>query len=365
VLRFLRCISFGKEESGDTVILPGDVTWKYNGERWAKVPDLNNPPIIIAADQTEVRDRAYVGSTATRITFEQGYLRRIGCESFRNSNLEAITIPESVTHIETRAFAHPYVPEFNKWGDLLEINLNSGLKVIEPEAFAGSAVIDLTIPGTVESIGYAAFGDCRHLRTVYFEAVESELFIDNQAFGGCNRLHSLCFMGGDIVFTPGSLHVATRTDSMYVSLPSYGNLYIENNSGKTQVNTNDPGSIVNFLHEIFCTAQQGDNVDFRNSSWEYDGKEWYKCPVKPHYPWNEPSNNPIIIGKGVTEIADGAFAGSKATAVTFEEGSTLRRIGAEAFRGVPPQHPTHLKNSHNWCTKQVPTNIPFIALNPR
>ena len=111
--------------------------------------------------------------------------RRIGEEiplEERNSYLEKIHLPASLTHIGKGAFA--------ECGELLSVKLPAGLLSIGPSAFLDCWQLEkITLPGQLRVIGPGAFQGCINLYRVKMgKAVES---IGPDAFSDCESLESI------------------------------------------------------------------------------------------------------------------------------------------------------------------------------
>ena len=97
-------------------------------------------------------------------------------------NVKKVTIPASVTEIESFAFA------FSQIGDVT-FAPNSNLKTIGPNAFAhNQAIKQITIPKSVESVGVQAFTECDSLESVTFENDNKCELLDQKAFYHCSAL---------------------------------------------------------------------------------------------------------------------------------------------------------------------------------
>lgn len=91
------------------------------------------------------------------ITFDGG-ISKIGADAFRDcSNLTSVNIPNGVTIISTNAFANSY--------DLKDVSIPDGVTIIGSHAFQLTNIENITIPETIEYIDPWAF-DIYALQTV-------------------------------------------------------------------------------------------------------------------------------------------------------------------------------------------------------
>ncbi len=81
---------------------------------------------------------------------------RVG--DFRCRSLTGVQIPDTVTEIESMAFAD--------CSDLVEVVLSENLQFIGLAAFSGCGIRELVIPASVQSIGMAAFAFCKELERI-------------------------------------------------------------------------------------------------------------------------------------------------------------------------------------------------------
>lgn len=99
--------------------------------------ETNYSGSIIIPSQVDYKGRSFL-------------VKRIGDSAFRNSAIESVTIPSSVTSIESNAF--------QKCSELSKVTLNEGLVNIYDAAFYGCKKLDeLTIPSSVKYIRSLAF----------------------------------------------------------------------------------------------------------------------------------------------------------------------------------------------------------------
>ena len=112
------------------------------------------------------------------ITFD-GNITTIGFYAFYNSNLESITIPESIISIGEAAFAF--------CSNLKGITIPDGITSIEFMAFFRcSNLKNITIPESVTSIGDLAFANCKSIESITIP--QNVTTISEGTFHGCQSL---------------------------------------------------------------------------------------------------------------------------------------------------------------------------------
>ena len=136
-------------------------------------------------------------------------LKYIGDRAFRGMNLTEITIP-NVTYISDYAFAG--------CKRLSKISLPESCEYIGPGAFSGcSALTEIDIPDNVMTIGNWAFDDCENLSVVNLPKGLKEL--DCSAFSGCNAFTSyICLPQGMTSFS-GRFYQSFNTVRCLAPLP--------------------------------------------------------------------------------------------------------------------------------------------------
>lgn len=108
---------------------------------------LNN---IDLSTVVSIGNRAFEGCSSLEAVDLSSNIQQIGYEAFRNTAIEAISIPASVTAIGSEAF----------YGctKLSNVSLSTGLVSIAYRAFYGcTSLEEITIPATVNNIGAGAF----------------------------------------------------------------------------------------------------------------------------------------------------------------------------------------------------------------
>lgn len=117
----------------------------------------------------------------TSLVFKDG-TRGIADSAFLASNLESVTIPDSVTNTG--------VAVFNKCKSLKSVTIGNGLQSIDNETFLDcTSLTDVTIGNNVTSIGDSAFYNCSSLASITIPDSVTE--IGDKAFSICSSLESV------------------------------------------------------------------------------------------------------------------------------------------------------------------------------
>ena len=145
-------------------------------------------------------------------------------EMFTNTtNLGKITLPDTVTNIDTNAFSG--------CSSLSYIRFSGGLTNIGESAFSNcSALTVLLLPDRLKTIEKCAFSGCSSLKDLFFPA--SLTSIGSNAFSNCVKLVNLEYLGKTNSLSNSSNNVFSNS-----SYPT--NLYLPNvEAGKTNDFTN-------------------------------------------------------------------------------------------------------------------------------
>ena len=143
------------------VVIPEGVT--HIGERWFRNTGVES--VALPASITVIEREAFRGcKNLRRVAFAEGSrLEKLGSECFREAGVERVVIPKSVTEILGRAF---YVCK-----DLKKVTFEKGssLQNIGAESFYMTGLKRVAIPKGVTVIQCDAFCGCRSLKEVTFE----------------------------------------------------------------------------------------------------------------------------------------------------------------------------------------------------
>ena len=132
---------------------------------------------------TNIDTSAFEGCSYLQSVTLSTNLIAIGSSAFKGcASLESISIPNSVTHIDTSAF--------EGCSYLQSVTLSNNLIAIGSSAFKGCASLArITIPNTVTNIDTSAFEGCSYLQSVTLST--NLIAIGSSAFKGCGSLERI------------------------------------------------------------------------------------------------------------------------------------------------------------------------------
>lgn len=183
---------------------------------------LNNLKQAVMKNGVSVleKDMFYNCKNLESVSFEDVSLKTISSGTFKNcENLKNITLPETVTKIDTYAFENcknleqmqiPSKTEiigrsaFNGCTSLQKISIPSSVKTIESWAFAETGLKEVILHDGLETIKSSAFRSCLSLKKIRIPKTVSKL--ENQALGIMDE-------GNKMKVIPGGFTVEGYTNS--------------------------------------------------------------------------------------------------------------------------------------------------------
>lgn len=212
------------------------------------------------------------------------------------------------------------------------IVIEEGVTAIGTYAFADFVVAELTIPGTVESIGQGAFLRCRELTELTIS--EGVKTLTGESFSGCSNLTtvylplSLVDYGNSEVFAFGDC--GSITDVYYAGTKSQFTMYLGTNL------FSETATIHYTTVPLPVGGSLTDSVD-----WVLDGEYTLTITGNGAMPDYEHSNDTpwadfrmdikaIVLDEGITHAGDYAFQYCSNN-LTLSLPSTLESIGDHAF----------------------------------
>ena len=325
------------------VTIPASVT-TIGDEAFSNCSGLNTLTFADGSHLETIGESAFSGTALSGTLNLPASLISIGEAAFATTKITAVTIPASVTSIEKYAFSGCSQLSSLTFAD------GSQLETIKDEAFKNTAIEGvLTLPASLTSIGWAAFGATK-ITAVNFPV--SVTTIGQQAFDGCSNLATLNFADGSQLETIG-IKAFIRTalsgnlDNLPASLKSIG---VKAFSELAITAVTIPASVTTIEDEAFLLCNSLATLTFAdNSQLKTIGNNAFKgtaisgelnnLPASLESIGNAAFNGlaitGVVIPASVTTIGDYAFSGcSSLAALSFADGSQLKTIGKEAFKGT-------------------------------
>ena len=265
------------------------------------------------------------GSISGSISLPDG-LTEIPSNAFYQSGISSVTIPASVTSIGNSAFGRSSL-------ETIVFSDGSKLQSIGQQAFTYTAIKEITLPDTLQSIDRNAFFSCNSLETVTIRG--GDLEIGESAFQAC---HSL-------------VNVSIKTDSLRIGSSAFYNTGltgIELPKGTTSIGGSAftgtrlasirIPSTVTSMDFGFPSTLREITVDSDNTKYLSDGNVVYEIVQSG----DSTTYKLVFIGYGVTDLvmkagttdmsADVFRSHSSLQKVVFSEGFPIG-IGYTAFQG--------------------------------
>ena len=283
---------------------------------------LGNTTATVVKDQTTDKS-VYSQYTTVTIPASVTYnnytypVTTIGSEAFKNcSNLQSVTLPNSITSISTDAFYY-----CTKLGS---INLPEGLLSIYTDAFRYCNLTSVTIPSTVTSISNNAFQG-NPLTSVVWKPKTCSIGSDGNApfYSTSSQITSFTF-GDEVEKIPAYLCKNMSLLDTIVLPPSVNSLGIYAFMGCTSLKSINLPATQKTLPEGFlrgCSSLEHIELPATLTTIKTDA--FYSCS----------SLKEINLHEGITEIYTDAFRYCNLTSVTIP--STVTSISNSAFQGNP------------------------------
>ncbi len=139
--------------------------------------------VEIPSSVTSIEYAAFEGCDSLRDVEIPSSVTSIGDSAFAYcGELQSIKIPSGVTNTGEKIFFY--------CSGLKSVEISSGVKSIGTDAFSGTALTEVTIPDSVESIDQWAFDGCSNLATVSFQGKVPPT-LGERVFSGCDKLTTI------------------------------------------------------------------------------------------------------------------------------------------------------------------------------
>lgn len=137
---------------------------------------LSDVLIVTAEDMTNIPSNYFRDCTSLKKVLITNGVTAIGQDAFRNTSVQEVSFPSTLTIIHNRAFFEVTTLEY------LDLQFTS-LEYIKGDAFSGMSNLNTVIlPSTIKTIEFYAFYNCSKLEYFYLPEVNDLYYIGNYAF---------------------------------------------------------------------------------------------------------------------------------------------------------------------------------------
>ena len=196
------------DEDGDMLVEKNNVQYLYraDGTHWLYyvTPDYTGDTVVVPEGVTTIGGSSFSYNTNVKTVVFSSTVTTVRTNMLKgNTSVEKIVLNEGLTDLST------YERAFNQAKGLKEVVFPSTLKRIGKQAFALTAMEELTIPANVETMLEGAFREMPNLKTV---TIEGNTEIGEFAFRTCKDLETVYLLGDDVTFA-GTSMAFTHADS--------------------------------------------------------------------------------------------------------------------------------------------------------
>ena len=253
-----------------------------------------SPDSVTIADYvTVLPDKAFDGcKTITSVVIGKN-VKDLGYQTFHQSSLTSITIPEGVTHIGFGVFSY--------CTDLTEVKIPSGPTKLWEGLFEGClSLVSVVIPDTVTEMNEGVFTNCKSLKSIIISKGMTNL--PKRTFLNCISLTSVVIPSG----------VNNLDDSVFEGCTSLTSILI-------------PNSVLSISPAAFSGCSSLSSVTIGSGMRRIRERAFFQCTYLTS----------IVIPSSVNEIEAEAFMGCTALASVVINSATLtaNSLGSSIFQG--------------------------------
>ena len=264
--------------------------------------------IVLPSKLEAIDDRAFSACSQLKTVNLPSSLKTLGAYAFEYSGLESVSMPDSVTNVGTGTFL--------SCTELAQVSLSNKLKVLSDSMFYRCTALEqITIPESVEEIGYRTFCDTA-LKSLTIP--DNVLSMGGAVFSCCSSLESV-FLGKGLKEIPHNAFCGSGLKSIYI-----------------------PQNILKIGEAAFSDCESLTEAEFTNKDIEIGLYAFSGCAIKElnlpdgiknsgkpfAFEGNDMSS--LSLPNSVTEIAYGNFLSCK-NLMEIDIPSSVVRIGGHSF----------------------------------
>ena len=323
-------------ESLEEITIPGSV--KKVGEMAFK-DCIKLTKVELEEGVEEIGDSAFEGCGDLKVVTIPATVKDIGESVFKGSSLTELVIPgsmkvikdgsfkdcETLTKVELQEGVEVIgVSAFEGCTGLQELLLpKTSLKEIGPSAFAGCESLEaLIVPGSVKTVGQAAYKQCISLETLEIEEGLEEM--GDSVFVGCSSLQKVSLPGSLKVISLATFKDCEKIDSLVLvkGLEEIGESAFE--GCKSLPNVSLPESLVKIAKAAFKDCEKIDSVMMAEGLKEIGESAFENCE----------SLDSLSLPSTITTLEKAAFRNCKSIVLVRSEIREPFSIDLSVFEGI-------------------------------
>lgn len=323
-------------ESLEEITIPGSV--KKVGEMAFK-DCIKLTKVELEEGVEEIGDSAFEGCGDLKVVTIPATVKEIGESVFKGSSLTELIIPgsmkvikdgsfkdcETLTKVELQEGVEVIgVSAFEGCTGLQELLLpKTSLKEIGPSAFAGCESLEaLIVPGSVKTVGQAAYKQCISLETLEIEEGLEEM--GDSVFVGCSSLQKVSLPGSLKVISLATFKDCEKIDSLVLvkGLEEIGESAFE--GCKSLPNVSLPESLVKIAKAAFKDCEKIDSVMMAEGLKEIGESAFENCE----------SLDSLSLPSTITTLEKAAFRNCKSIVLVRSEIREPFPIDLSVFEGI-------------------------------
>lgn len=265
----------------------------------------------------------------------------IADRAFNDSDIQSVTIPDSVQTIGKMAF--------EGCKSLTSVSLGKGVKKLDSGAFYTCENLkSITLPNSIEELGAYAFSNCESLTRV---RIPDNALLKEGTFSGCDRLTKIELGAGNDKYS--------LKDGNLYSLD--GKKLLQYLASNTQTEFVVPDGVTEIDGYAFYDARNLQAVRMGNGVTKLGYRAFDRCINMKEVTLSEgvesikqatfmwcKSLERVVLPDSVREIGYEAFGNCQALQAVYL-GTGMERISDTAFDGCTNFHEVHAPSLQEWC----------------